>query len=69
MHDGEETQCNHCTLKIKKSVLRIIFNSMETQENLTRKERKRIQILKEEIKLSAFIDNIKFFYTRSPKES
>lgn len=62
MHDGEEIQYNHCTLKIKKSALWILFNSMETQENFTRKERKRIQILKEEIKLSAFIDNIIFLY-------
>lgn len=44
---------------------------METQENLTRKERKRIKILKEEIKLSAFIDNINFFILealKSPKK-
>lgn len=42
---------------------------LETQENMTRKERKSIQILNEEIKLSALIDNIIFLYTGSPKES
>lgn len=41
---------------------------LETQENLTRKERKSIQILNEEIKSSALIENI-IFYTGNPKES
>lgn len=40
---------------------------LETQENMTRKERKSIQILNEEIKSSALIDNIIFFILEAPK--